>query len=352
MKKLKLGFVGLGQAANHYISIIDSFFKNDIELSAAVESDMSKHNSEIASRFLSVTHDIKYLDPDIADLFVVLSPSGNHAIDSYKLLSQRFNVLCEKPITMSIDQGIANIKLAEKEGLEYGGVFQNRYNLPIKFAKSLLNNQQLGKILYASTNLFWSRPQEYYDDGWHGTWKHDGGVINQQAIHHIDALFYLVGSPHNMFSQMGNFKNNLEAEDTHLIQGKLNNSGYYNIFATTGLKNNDLEASIKIVGDKGLLEIAGQALNRLKNLIIDSNEASSELLQKNSEDVMSGFGNGHRYLLEEIIANWKDSQRIKLPITANDALNATRFVHSFYASNEEKRLVEFSEDLSSSKLGI
>ena len=28
---------------------------------------------------------------------------------------------------------------------------------------------------------------------WHGKWFSDGGVINQQAIHHIDAFNWIVG---------------------------------------------------------------------------------------------------------------------------------------------------------------
>ena len=42
-----------------------------------------------------------------------------------------------------------------------------------------------------SAKVRWCREQEYYEDGWHGTWKMDGGVVSQQAIHHLDALQWL-----------------------------------------------------------------------------------------------------------------------------------------------------------------
>ena len=50
-------------------------------------------------------------------------------------------------------------------------------------------------MVKASVSLLWCRYQNYYNDDWHGTWKMDGGVINQQAIHYIDILDgYLVQS--------------------------------------------------------------------------------------------------------------------------------------------------------------
>ena len=43
--------------------------------------------------------------------------------------------------------------------------------------------------------------------------KMDGGVINQQAIHHIDALQWVCGKVDEVCANTGNLLNNLEAED-------------------------------------------------------------------------------------------------------------------------------------------
>ena len=86
-----------------------------------------------------------------------------------------------------------NIEIADKADLSYGGVFQNRMNKPILYIKKIFENEDFGNIISAGVKLQWCRFQEYYNDEWHGRWKTDGGVINQQAIHHIDALFHLFG---------------------------------------------------------------------------------------------------------------------------------------------------------------
>ena len=44
--------------------------------------------------------------------------------------------------------------------------------------------------------------QEYYDnDAWRGTWMQDGGVIANQAIHHIDMLQWFFGDVESVFAK-------------------------------------------------------------------------------------------------------------------------------------------------------
>lgn len=40
----------------------------------------------------------------------------------------------------------------------------------------------------------WKRDQAYYArDAWRGTWELDGGVMAQQASHHLDLLQWFMG---------------------------------------------------------------------------------------------------------------------------------------------------------------
>ena len=82
-------------------------------------------------------------------------------------------------------------KIANNNKVICSVVFQNRFNNSIRFLKELI--EKIGKIVSVSLSLLWCRYQNYYNDGWHGTWINDGGVINQQAIHHLDVIRYLFG---------------------------------------------------------------------------------------------------------------------------------------------------------------
>ena len=131
------------------------------------------------------------LNNETLDLVLILTPSGFHYKHTKLVLSKGVNVLCEKPMFESYECKQL-IKLSKEKKVFYGVVFQNRLNNAIQFLKKKLETK-IGKIIFCNVRLIWSRDNTY-SDGWHGTWKMDGGVLNQQLIHHLDAMItiYLV----------------------------------------------------------------------------------------------------------------------------------------------------------------
>jgi len=352
MKKLRIGFCGLGNAATFYFEKLKEFVEDgSIELVAGFDSDSSQIASwESKTKILGFT-DIHKASEIGIDLIIITTPSGRHTKDSFEFLKQGVNVLCEKPIGLIIDEVNSNIQYAKDHNLEYGGVFQNRFNKPIEFIKEKIESGVFGKIISSSVKLQWSRPQAYYEDGWHGTWRNDGGVINQQAIHHIDALFFLLGNPSEMIGFSGNIINQLEAEDTFAGAGVLSKGGFFTIEASTALRPADLQASIEIIGSNAQAGIGGPAINKLDYFIETGKYVSQDILEEYSEHVVNGFGNGHLKMIKLILDHWTKHQELKLPISAADSLNAVQAVHSFYRSVEDKKIINFEIGLGSKKLG-
>ena len=110
-------------------------------------------------------------------------------MNTLSVLKEWNKFLCEKPLTMRLDHLYSLVDLAEKNDLIYAPVFQNRFNPTVVIVKQIIDNGMLGDSKIASVNLH-IKEQSYYEDKWHGKWKTDGGVINQQAIHHIDCLIF------------------------------------------------------------------------------------------------------------------------------------------------------------------
>ena len=148
------------------------------------------------------------------DLILVLTFSGSHYQISRYILNHGIHVLCEKPLTMTPSKSLELYKLSKSKKLMCGVIFQNRFNAAIVCLKDALDKNFFGKIVKVSVSVLWCRYQDYYEDGWHGTWINDGGVINQQVIHHVDILRWLFGPVNEVFCYMGNRINRLEAEDT------------------------------------------------------------------------------------------------------------------------------------------
>ena len=111
----------------------------------------------------------------------------------------------------------------------------------------------------------WCRPQSYYDqDSWRGTWALDGGVLTNQASHHIDLLEWMMGDVESVFAKSLNAMADIEAEDTAIVILKFKNGALGVIEATTAIRPKDLEGSISILGSKGSVEIGGFAVNEMK----------------------------------------------------------------------------------------
>ena len=158
------------------------------------------------------------------------------------------------------------INIANKNSLKYGVIFQNRLNSSMQIAKQIIDRKLLGQLKVCSMKLHWCRKQEYYNDEWHGTWKQDGGVINQQAIHHVDAMQWLNGPLERVNSLSENLINNLEAEDTMIALVKFKNGSLGTIEASTAIRPKDKEASIFLSGTKGYLKVGGVAVNMIEEV--------------------------------------------------------------------------------------
>ena len=102
---------------------------------------------------------------------------------------------------------------------------------------------------------------EYYEDGWHGTWAQDGGVTNQQAIHHVDALTWICGEA-TVSAMSTKRANQLQAEDTLVAAIELENGGLATLELTTA-RPKDIEASITLT-EPMELQIGGVALNKIE----------------------------------------------------------------------------------------
>lgn len=116
------------------------------------------------------------------------------------------HVLMEKPISLSLADTNALIETYEREGVTLGVVLQNRFNPPMRELRALVDSGQLGKLHLGNATVRWYRPQEYYEDGWHGTWSMDGGALMNQSIHHIDALVWLMGEVKKVTAILGRWR--------------------------------------------------------------------------------------------------------------------------------------------------
>ena len=157
-------------------------------------------------------HDI--LDKDI-DLVDVCTPPFVHAEISINALRSGKNVVCEKPMAASLQECDEMLKARDESGKKLSIIAQNRFREPIRNLKALLDSGIAGRIRYAAINSLWFRGHSYYDLWWRGTWeKEGGGCTFNHAVHHIDMLGWMMGTPERVTAILANTgHDNAEVED-------------------------------------------------------------------------------------------------------------------------------------------
>lgn len=340
---MKIGIIGLGRVFNHYLkNFIDTKFLEENEL-IICDSD-SKMLANYKEKLLCKGEsNIESLVSHKPDFVIVASPSGLHYSHSKHCLENDINVLSEKPICMNIKEQLELTELAKNKNLKCGVIFQNRFNPAIKVLKKIVDEKIIGKINICSMKLHWCRDQNYYSDDWHGKWNMDGGVINQQAIHHLDVLQWINGPLEKVFSMEANLINNLEAEDTMMACVKYKNNSLGTIEATTAFRPRDYEASITISGNTGFIKIGGIALNEIIDYSFTNKDPILEnIINNSSEKVSSGYGNSHKNVIKDFICSINENRPFSIDISST--LNTTKLVHALYRSGENNMLINVDNE--------
>jgi len=199
------------------------------------------------------------------DVFTILTPSGTHAAQVLDLVVHQRHFVVEKPLALRIEDADHVLEACDLHRVKMFVVKQNRFNLPVRKVKEALDQGRFGKLVMGTIRVRWCRPQSYYDSrAWRGTWAQDGGVLTNQASHHIDLLSWLFGNVDSVMTMTSTRLAKIEAEDTGVALLRFVNGALGVIEATTATRPKDLEGSISILGEKGSVEIGGHFANQLK----------------------------------------------------------------------------------------
>ncbi len=240
--------------------------------------------------------------PEI-DVVSVLTPSGMHAEHAIQIAAKRKHVVVEKPMALRLNDADRMLGACDQAGVKLFVVKQNRYNTAVQYARKALEAGRFGRLLLGTVRVRWCRRQEYYDqDAWRGTWALDGGVFTNQASHHIDLLQWMFGPVATVQAKTARFLVDIEAEDTGVAILKFQNGALGIIEATTATRPKDTEGSVSILGEHGLVEIGGFAVNKIARWQFeDEAETDEEVLASVGEAPPNVYGFGHRAVVQNVV---------------------------------------------------
>jgi predicted dehydrogenase len=262
---IKFALIGCGTIAKKHIIALNRL-SNEAKIVGAFDIDAQAAQSFGKKHSIAAFTDIsEMMEKANPDVLVVLTPSGLHAESILKLISFNRHFVVEKPLALRLDHIDKILEECDKRNLKIFVVQQNRFNPPIQKLKEALNKGRFGKLVLGTARVRWCRDQSYYNQkAWRGTWAFDGGVLTNQASHHIDMLIWMMGEVESVMAKTTTRLVNIEAEDTGIAILKFRNGALGLIEATTATRPKDLEGSISVLGEKGAVEIGGFFMNELK----------------------------------------------------------------------------------------
>ena len=301
---LKIALVGCGRIAKRHSELLGFGQIKGAQLVSVCDNVIDKAN-KIGEQFNVPA----YIDMDAMmksepiDIVVVLTPSGLHAEHVVNLSKYGKHIIVEKPMALSIEDTEAMIYACDANNIKLFVIKQNRFNVPVVKLRKALVSGRFGKLTLGTVRVRWARHQAYYDqDLWRGTWSMDGGVLTNQASHHVDMLEWMMGDVESVFAKMTTALADVETEDTAIVTLKFKSGALGIIEATTATRPTNLEGSISILGENGTVVIGGVAVNEMQTWVFeDEQEGDSGVLEEFSVNPPNVYGFGHQAYYEHVV---------------------------------------------------
>jgi UDP-N-acetyl-2-amino-2-deoxyglucuronate dehydrogenase len=301
-RKIRFALIGCGRIAqNHFAAIkqhsdhaelVSVCDVNPAALEAAAETTGAKPFPSLSG----------LLKDTSADIVVLTTPSGLHPEQAIDVAESGLHVMTEKPMATRWHDGLRMVRACDDANVRLFVVKQNRRNATLQLLKQAVDQGRFGRIYMVNLNVFWARPQEYYDSAaWRGTWEFDGGAFMNQASHYVDLLDWLIGPIESIQAYTATLARHIEVEDTGVMSIKWRSGalGSMNVTMLTYPKN--LEGSITIIGEKGTVRVGGVAVNEIQHWEFAEPHENDEKIKQANYETTSVYGFGHPLYYDNVI---------------------------------------------------
>ena len=300
-RKIRIAIVGCGRISKNHFGSLEKH-SDDLELAAVCDNNaetLKAHQEQYKVKgYLRME---QMLEQEELDIVALCTPSGVHPDQAVLAAKYGVNVMTEKPMATRWQDGVRMVRACDEAGVRLFVVKQNRRNTTLQLLKRAVEEKRFGKINMVHLNVFWTRPQAYYDQAkWRGTWEFDGGAFMNQASHYVDLLDWLIGPIDKVQSMMSTTRD-IEVEDTGVLNVKWRNGALGSMSVTMLTYPKNLEGSITILGEKGTVRVGGVAVNDIQIWDFDEPKDYDEQIQQANYETTSVYGFGHPLYYKNVV---------------------------------------------------
>ncbi len=300
-RKIRIAVLGCGRIArNHFAAVAQH--SDRMELVTVCDNDPARLEEHVGAGVAGFTDMSRMLESVELDLVAICTPSGLHPEQAVAVAGHGVHVMTEKPMATRWQDGLRMVRACDEANVRLFVVKQNRLNATLQLLKQAIEQKRFGRIYSVAINVFWTRPQAYYDTAkWRGTWEFDGGAFMNQASHYVDLLDWLVGPVESVMAYTGTLARDIEVEDTGVaaLRWRSGAVGTLNVTMLTYPKN--LEGSMTILGEKGTVRIGGVAVNEIQHWEFAEPRPEDEEIEQANYTTTSVYGFGHPLYYDNVI---------------------------------------------------
>ncbi len=248
-----------------------------------------------------------------ADIVTLATPSGLHPLQAMRVAASGRHVLSEKPMATKWEDGMAMVRACRDAGVKLFVVKQNRLNPTMQLLKTAVEAGRFGRVHMVAVNVFWTRPQSYYDEApWRGRWDMDGGAFLNQASHYVDMVDWLVGPVDSVHAYTATQARAIEAEDSGVMSLRLRSGGLASVNVTMLTHGKNFEGSITILGERGTVRVGGVAVNRIEHWEFDQARPEDAAVKDASYATPSVYGFGHPLYYDNVIGSLRGQKHAEV----------------------------------------
>ena len=301
-RRIRFAVVGCGRISEKHFEALEKHSET-AELVAVCDTVHSALSAAIkrtgAPGFESLDVLLERAEPDVV---VLTTPSGLHPSQAIQIAASGRHVMTEKPMATRWADGQRMVEACDQASVRLFVVKQNRRNLTLQLLKRAIEAGRFGRIYLVTVNVFWTRPQTYYDSApWRGTWEFDGGALMNQASHYVDLLDWLIGPVESVQAYTSTLARNIEVEDTGVVGIRWRSGALGSMSVTMLTYPQNLEGSITVLGEKGTVRIGGVAVNEVLHWQFAEPHPDDARVNGASYESASVYGYGHPLYYDNVI---------------------------------------------------
>ncbi len=301
-RRIRFALIGCGRISkNHFVALAQH--AEQAELTAVCDIDRGALQQAVAQTKAKGYDSLpRLLSESKADAVVLATPSGLHSEQAIQIAESGRHVITEKPMATRWQDGKRMVAACDAAGVRLFVVKQNRCNATMQLLKRAVDKKRFGRIYMVGINVFWARPQAYYDSArWRGTWEFDGGAFMNQASHYIDLLDWLIGPIESVQAYTATLARDIQVEDTGVMSVRWRSGALGSVSVTMLTWPKNLEGSITILGERGTVRVGGVAVNEIQHWEFDQADEDDVKVKDASYQTTSVYGYGHPLYYENVI---------------------------------------------------